>query len=821
MDDGVRRWLAVILAADAAGYSRLMSQDENATHRALEQARVVFREVIRFHRGRVIDTAGDSVLAVFDSAIGAATAAVDIQLQLEKAMADTLEERRLAFRIGIHLGDVIESAGGAVYGDGVNIAARLQALSEPGGIVISDAVQAAVRKRLPATIEDMGERAIKGFDEPVHAFRIKADELRHVSGTFAGSEPVHDFRNGRASPVDAPAREAPRAVVLTTAQASGNLPEKMAPMFGQPPELRRSRKAVVIVDMVESVRLMETHELDVIDRWRRFVKEVETDVLPARGGRLVRSRGDGLLLEFDLVPDAAAAAVDIQHRIGAYNAARAHDAHVLLRVGVHVSDIVVDALDVYGHGVNVATRLASLAAPGEVIVSDEVRDLLVPGVDPDVEDLGECFVKHVEGALRAYRIGPAAGPGAIESLASRLHGDLMRPGIAVIPFECTMGHDPNGMLGEALAEETIFQLARSADLHVISSLSTRSLKGRQIGIGEIATHLRVAYVVSGGYRYDLSRVRVHVELAEASSERVIWAQAYDTTPQAAFDIDTSVADRIVAEVSRVILERELERAMSSPFPTLDSYTLLLGAITLMHRASLTQFDRARAMLEYLAQRQGRRGVAHAWLAKWHVLRVVQGWSQDAAAEGREALTRAERALESNPLDGLALSIAGLVHAYLLKDLVQAGRLYSDARAANPNEPLAWLFSATWHAYRGEGPEASSAAEMALRLSPLDPMRYFFDSLAATATLGTGDWKRSIELCERSIRANRLHASTWRTVAFALVMSGRLDEARRAVEELRAIEPAFTVARFLERFPGRDGPLAQPWAQALREAGLPS
>ena len=94
--------------------------------------------------------------------------------------------------------------------------------------------------------------------------------------------------------------------------------------------------------------------------------------------------------------------------------------------------------------------------------------------------------------------------------------------------------------------------------------------------------------------------------------------------------------------------------------------------------------------------------------------------------------------------------------------------------------------------------------MALRLSPLDPMRYFFDSLAATATLATGDWQRSIELSERSIRANRLHASTWRTLAFALVMSGRVDEARRAVEELRAIEPAFTVARFLERFPGREG-----------------
>jgi class 3 adenylate cyclase/TolB-like protein len=585
-------------------------------------------------------------------------------------------------------------------------------------------------------------------------------------------------------------------------------------------ELRRSRKAVVVVDMVESVRLMQAHELDVIDRWRRFIKEIEAEVLSARGGRLVKSLGDGLLIEFEFAPSAAAAAIDIQHRIGAYNAARPADARIQLRVAVHVSDVVVDSLDIYGQGVNLAARLATLAAPGEIVVSDEVRDLLVPGVDPEIEDLGECFVKHVDGGLRAYRLGPALSPSAIEPLQARLDGDLLRPGVAVIPFECAFGQDPGGTLGEALADETISQLARSPDLHVISGLSTRSLKGRAIGVHEIATYLGAAYIVSGRYRFDLSRVRLHVELAEASSQRVIWAQSYDTTPQAAFDPESSVADKIVSEVSRVILERELELALSAPFPTLEAYTLLFGAVTLMHRASLRQFDRAREMLEHLAHRQGRRGVAHAWLAKWHVLRVVQGWSTDRDAEGREALARAERALEANPQNALALSIAGLVHGYLRKDLAQAGRLYVDARSANPSEPLAWLFSATWHAYRGEGREAVTAAETALRLSPLDPMRYFFDSLASTAMLSTGDWERSIQLGERSIRANRLHASTWRTLAFAHAMRGRLDDARRAVEELRAIEPGFTVGRFLERFPGRDGPLAQPWAQALKAAGLP-
>jgi tetratricopeptide (TPR) repeat protein len=147
-------------------------------------------------------------------------------------------------------------------------------------------------------------------------------------------------------------------------------------------------------------------------------------------------------------------------------------------------------------------------------------------------------------------------------------------------------------------------------------------------------------------------------------------------------------------------------------------------------------------------------------------------------------------------------------------------LYEEAIDANPSEPLAWLFTATRCAYLGEGREAEAAGERALRLSPIDPLKYFFDSLAATAALSNSNWERSVALSQRSLKANRTHASTWRTLAFALVMLNRMDEARVAVQRLLLIEPGFTVGRFLERFPGRDGPLAQPWAEALKAADLP-
>jgi len=169
-----RQRLAAIVAADAAGFSRLMERDEHATLRALEAARAVFRREVESNRGRLIDTAGDSVLAVFDSAAGAVTAAQGIQLALERSAGDVAEEQRLRFRIGVHLGDVIEQADGAVYGDGVNIAARLQALAPPGAIVVSEAVRGAVKSRVAARFDDLGVQAVKNIADPVRAFVIGA-----------------------------------------------------------------------------------------------------------------------------------------------------------------------------------------------------------------------------------------------------------------------------------------------------------------------------------------------------------------------------------------------------------------------------------------------------------------------------------------------------------------------------------------------------------------------------------------------------------------------------------------------------------------------
>jgi adenylate cyclase len=189
-----RQRLAAILMADVAGYSRLMSCDEHGTVAALDSARAVFRTTVGANRGRVIDMAGDSVLAIFETASGAVASALAVQAELGRRSAEVAAECRMQFRIGVHLGDVIEKSDGTIYGDGVNIAARLESIAEPGGVTVSDAVQCAIRQRMSATFEDLGEQRVKNIAAPVRAYRVRDSVAPLVAPAPAPTLPNHSTR---------------------------------------------------------------------------------------------------------------------------------------------------------------------------------------------------------------------------------------------------------------------------------------------------------------------------------------------------------------------------------------------------------------------------------------------------------------------------------------------------------------------------------------------------------------------------------------------------------------------------------------------------
>lgn len=584
------------------------------------------------------------------------------------------------------------------------------------------------------------------------------------------------------------------------------------------PAYRRAARTVVVVDVVESVRLMEQNEEDTVHRWQAFVGEVVTRLMPPHGGRLVKSLGDGLMLEFEAVPPAIQCAIAMQTAISQANQGRPAEQWMYLRVGAHVADVIVDEHDIYGSGVNLASRLTTLAGPGEIVVSADVRDGLADGLDADVEDLGECHVKHVKHMVRAYRVG-SAGPDPRVSVVRAAYPDL-RPTIAIIPFRARTREAADQVVGDALADEVIAALSKTAALNVVSRLSTSVFKNRDTPLIEVATRLGATYVLSGHVATSSNRLRLTVELAEAGSGSVVWADGLSGDTRELWEPDDALIATIVSRVSQAIIEREVQRTGSQSMPTLQSYSLMLGAITLMHRTAATDFARAHDMLEHLVERDARHPRPHAWLANWYALRVTQSQTSTPRDDTRRALQHAQDALERDPRCSLALAIDGVLQINLLKDLVAAELRFNAALESNPNEGLAWLFKAVMHAFKGEGELAEAASHRALVLSPLDPMRHYYDSLAATAALGALNYPRAIELAQRSLRANRTHPSTYRSLAIAQMLSGDPMAATETISHLRELAPDYTVSEFKVVSGFSAGPLKQLFADALESAGLP-
>ena len=578
-----------------------------------------------------------------------------------------------------------------------------------------------------------------------------------------------------------------------------------------------ARRAVLLVDIVESVRLIEQDEAGVIARWLDFVEHVKSAVLPLRDGRLVKMTGDGLLLDFEDVRSAVSAALAIQQESERRNAGRAPDHRIDLRMGMEISDVISELGDVMGRGVNLAQRLMSLARRGEIVISQNVREGLTPTLDADVEDLGDCFVRHLTQPIRAYRIGP---PGARAAIGSMPALDDLAPSVAVVPLSSREFAEDHGVLGQVLAEEIIQKLSHTSDLSLISRLSTSAFSGRNLSQEEIGKRLQADYVLDGTYGRDGDKVRVDVELAEIKAGRVVWAASFEDDVSAILGGEQELICRLITDMSTAVTVRELQRSRTQPLPTLKAYTLLMSAVSLMHRLSLPDFEEARRLLQELIDRGVRHPTPLAWLAYWHVLRVQQGWCEDERQDTYLALECTKRALDIDPDCSLALAINGFANVNLLKKFDVAYESYEGALAVNPSNSLAWLLKGTLHAFRSEGQQAVEHTERALKLSPLDPHRWSYASLATTACLSNGQYERAFELAQRSLRANRKHTSTWRVMTIAQWRLGRHDEARQSAQELMKLQPTLTVSGWLKASPAADYPIGRAAAEIMRQAGVP-
>lgn len=581
-----------------------------------------------------------------------------------------------------------------------------------------------------------------------------------------------------------------------------------------------------MVDVVESVRLIQDDEPLFINRWRHFLNEVRGQLLPRHGGKFVKSTGDGMLLVFATASAAVSAALDLQTLAIAENAGYSAASAIHLRAGVNIADVVFDDIDFYGDGVNLAARLASLGSPGDTVISDVVCDELVPNLGLQIVDMGECWLKHYRYPVRAFCVQLH---GATVRVRSGDFSDL-RPVIAVIPFSVSSvlaasrvdtRHGEHNALGVALADDIIAALSRRNDLRVISRLSSQVMRAYDPSqVQRTANVLGASYWLGGTVTVRGRRAQARAQLCLAATGEVLWADSSQFEIGDLFNGSDSLVPLVVAEVGRAVLQCELQRGRRLPISTLERYTLYTAGLGLLHRLGRTDFERSRELLRHLSEQEPRSPAPHAMLAKWHLLRLAQSWSTHTADEASHARHHVQRALDREPGHAFALSLQAQLTALFDHDLDHAQRIVESAIEADPQEPNAWLIAAGIQSYIGDGAKAQSLAQKAINLSPLDPARFLFDVFLASAHLTAGRWADAVTSARDSVRANAMHPASQRVLTAALVLAGRVDEARQAGEQLLRLVPTFSVKKYIDGYPGRGRPHAAVLAEALTAANLP-
>ncbi|MEJ6395550.1 hypothetical protein V8J82_19985 [Gymnodinialimonas sp. 2305UL16-5] len=456
--------------------------------------------------------------------------------------------------------------------------------------------------------------------------------------------------------------------------------------------------------------------------------------------------------------------------------------------------------------------LLRAAGPGDVLSTLEIRDMAQAHPNIAFEDLG-----HVDSGqtLRAFRLLPEAPN---EALLQAYQDQPLLPTIAVLPLQ-NIDRSGTDLLGTVFADRVTAVLSGSEEINVTSRLSAASFTYGSADLRDAGRLLRAEFILSGMYVRRDDRLQLNLEFTEVASRRVLWALRLDVS-QDDLLADFEAAYEIVAKIRRAVLINEIRRTNTRPLASLQNYSLMFAAVGLMHRLSPNDFKKARDLIDALSERVPRHPTPLAWRARWHLLRVVQGWSQTPDEDARAALDCTGRALDLDPENVLALACEGHVLTNLLHRLDDAEDRYDLALDINPSDVNARSLRGMLLAFQDRGEDGVRDTERALHLAPLDPHRFFYLVMAAGAWLTPDNYQRSEDLAMESLRLNRTHTSTLRVLAVAQQKQGKTGQAKETVSQLLRLQPELRVSHWLKSSPSAGYNTGKKFAEALRDAGVP-
>lgn len=607
----LKRKLTAIFSADVAGYSRLMGTDEEATVRTMTTYREILAALIQKHDGSVVDSTGDNLLAQFVSVVNAVQCAVAVQKEIAACNSTSTENRRMWFRIGINIGDVIQEKE-RIYGDGVNIAARLEGLAEPGGVCISKSVFDHVEGKLPYTYASMGDQTLKNIAKPVGAYQILMD-------------------------AESPAFKT------------------------HPPEKK--------------------------------------DAVPTRA----------------------------------------------VMSGIVVVVVI---------AISAALWLFNDRRPGPV-------------------------------------------PAAVEKMAAGAHG---KPFIAVLPFDNMSGDPEQEYFSDGMTEEIITRLSINPGIFVIARNSTFFYKGKGAPIQKVGRELNARYVVEGSVRKAGNRVRVTVQLIDATTESHLWADTYDRDFEDIFDLQDEIAQQVVAALNIKSREAEQARAWRVSTENLTAYDTLLRGVSQFLRLTVAENARAKASFEKAVALDPEYATAYVMLGYTRLMEVVFGTTRDPQALGQVS-DLARKAISLGDTSFLAHVL--LADVYRTKgQYEQAISQAKRALALNPNDPAAYRGLGNALNSLGRFGEAIEAIKKAMLLDPHYAVYYSTDLASAYRNLGKYD--EAITSLKEALARN----PDWVPAYFELAMNylmawsvaqsrdpALIDKASEMTDQLFSFDPSSLYGHF--------------------------
>jgi adenylate cyclase len=577
----------------------------------------------------------------------------------------------------------------------------------------------------------------------------------------------------------------------------------------------RRLAAILVADVVGSSRLMEADEVGTLAALRILWSEIVGPLVAEHAGRIVKTMGDGVLVEFASAVNAVNSAIAIQARMAGSEAPE--EKRISLRIGINLGDVVEENSDIYGDGINVATRLEALSPPGGICIAANVHDAVSGKIDLAVDDLGELRLKNIARSVRAYVLRRTQESTSKAAAAALVLPD--KPSIAVLAFENLSGEPEQDYFADGIVEEIITALSRIKLLFVIARNSSFAYKGRLVDVKQIGGELGVRYVLQGSVRKSGNRVRINGQLVDAASGLQIWAERFDGELADIFDLQDQVTMRVVGEISPKLEEAEIERARRKPTDNLDAYQYYMRGMAAFYRLTeegnrdaLAQFYRGTDIDPNFAS-------AFAMAARSYAQRKAFGWPQIRGDQNVEVERLARRAVSLGKDDALVLTMAGIALAYSAGDLDGGDALVNRALALNPNFASAWFFSGWIKVWFGESEVALDRLSRAMRLSPQDPNMYNMRTATAGAYFIAGKYELAMSSAAAAVADQPNYVLANSLLAASAGHCGQASIARNALSRLSHLEPRLRVSNIMNLFPTQRSADTERLAEGLRKAGL--